>query len=768
MNDNTYSSLSNAKNVFSLKNSIRILKYFNKKDIKFNHSTKTFLDKYNKRKNNTLLISNLLNSSKKLVKSNSCYKSYTDLPKSFQYNYPYRPPRLNCNRSVNDNQKSKKDSISAYTSIDNKNELSKIQSSRNILSRKKFFKIHLKNFSFYTSVVNEAIFFDFIDGYNIKTNNKEKYNNYILNHPMDNDNELNIFQLYDMLKNFKVDYNDNNFFNDKSTYKINKFKLKNNLSVKIKISSLKLIFYKVKQRRKYHFNDTDYSFDDINNSVKPKNKNIQINKKIRFPFGFLPFFFGLNIIEFLRFLITIVDYDYSKNTFYIDDKKFTKNYKLFEKANSFFGDSSFYQQYLNKEKEYFIYDWDVKNKDKTIHYMMKILLPQIKISLGFENNTICKFFYSLGINRIIYLIKEKFQLWDFHILKYFSEFKIFRQEVNRIICDKLPYRVKSSLSCKNNNYNRINIINTMNKNILNENIKTNICKRKYNFNKINVKMNKTTQNENSFEFFFSRNINIKNEVYFFQIQIPKIHVKYYFQNLFLEKYFDLDIKRMSQINKLRKCFQIEDIIKYSMVIIDQKDKTPQIRKSFYEKKQRRSFKRSSTFKNYSASQKLNLKNASIRTSLNNSNNSIFMNSRDNNLRRSNFMSSLKNLNNETTNKDIKLNLDKYIFNFDEDILKFIKPLPDSNKNSVKQEKNKIENKRKTIKGTNKLNNKNAIQMDQTKLNVDLGRIKLIWNTNEFKENVYFFEEKESEFLLENQISVWEKYIESNFDEFKAS
>ena len=59
-------------------------------------------------------------------------------------------------------------------------------------------------------------------------------------------------------------------------------------------------------------------------------------------------------------------------------------------------------------------------------------------------------------------------------------------------------------------------------------------------------------------------------------------------------------------------------------------------------------------------------------------------------------------------------------------------------------------------------------MDQTKLNVDLGRIKLIWNTNEFKEHVYFFEEKESEFLLENQISVWEKYIENNFDEFKIS
>ena len=71
---------------------------------------------------------------------------------------------------------------------------------------------------------------------------------------------------------------------------------------------------------------------------------------------------------------------------------------------------------------------------------------------------------------------------------------------------------------------------------------------------MNTKTNGLLQNENSFEFFLSRNNNDKNEGYFFQMQIPKIHINYQFQNFFIDKYFDLDIKRMSQINKTKKIF----------------------------------------------------------------------------------------------------------------------------------------------------------------------------------------------------------------------
>ena len=759
MNGYSYTSLSNIKSTISLKNNIKIMKYFNNNNNKYTCNSRTLFDNiFNKRKNNNLMISNLLNSSKKLVKNNSYYKSYTNLPKAFRYNYPYKPPRVNSNTSTIHNPQSKKDSISAYTSLENN--LNKIQSCKREISRKNLFKMHLKNFNFNNNNVNEAIFYDFIEGHNINSNHKEKYNNYLLNHPMDNDNELNIFQLFEMLKSFKVDYNDNNFFNDKSTYKINKFKLKNNISVKIKISSLNIKFYKVKQKKKFLFNGKEFSFDDLNNNIKSKNKKFLINTKLKLPFGFLPFFYGLNIAEFLRFLITIIDYDYTKNIFFIDNIKFIKNYKLFEKVNSFFGDNSFYQKYYDKEKEYFMYDWDVKNKNETLHYIMKIILPQIKISLGYENKTICQFFYSVRINRIIYLIREKFKLWDFHILKYFSEFKIFRQEVNRTISDTLSDEVKRFTF-----YNNKDRINNINKNLINQN--KNMFKKKYNFNKSTTKMTKIIQNKNSFEFFFSRNINAKSEGYFFQILVPKIHVKYYFQSYLIEKFFDLDIKRMSRINKLRKCFSVEDLIKYSMVIIDQKNDVPKERKSIFEHQGRRSIKRAATYKNFCCSQKLNLNNASIRTSLTNLNNPIFANNRNKSIRGSNYISSIKNMSNEAyNNKDIKLNLDKYIFNFDDDILKYIKPLAEKKK----EENKKIENKRKIIKVKENINvtRRNSIQIDKNKLNVELGKIKLIWNTNDSKENVYFFKEIESEYLLENPIFLWEKYIENNFEEFKSN
>ena len=756
---NSYSTKNKVKSANILKNNVRILKYFKNTY----NSDNSLFPKVEVRKNNNSLISNLLNTSKKLVKNNSKYKSYTELPKSFQHYYPYKPSKSRSDSfSVKKNNNSKISLISSYNVINS--DKSRKNISNTIFQKESKFKLNLKHFNFVSFNVNEDIFFDFIDGYNDNSIFKEKYNNYLLNHPIENDNEINIFQLFDMLQNYKIDYNDNNYFNENSSSKINKFKLKNNLSVKIKISSLNILFYKIKHTKKNIINNKDYLFDNSNNN-KTKNKNNSIIK-LKFPFGFLPFFYGLNNIEFLKFLIAIIDYDYSKNNFYIDFKKFMKNYRLYIKEQSFFGEASYFQTFLNKNKEFFEYNWDVKNKNNknTNHYIMRIILPQIKIGINVENKNIAKFYYSIDTHKMIYLIKKKFKLWDFHILKYFSEFKLFRQEINRIICDKLSYGIKYNF-CNEEKKSNIN-------NNINDNNKL-YYKKKFNFNKMNTKTKILGHNENSLEFFFSQNINEKNEGYFFQVQIPKIHIIYQDQNYLIDKFFDLDIKRMSQINKLRKSFQIEDIIKYSMVIVDEKFKMPIKRKaSFFENNgYRRSIKRSSTLKSDNSFQRLNLKTVSSRSSVNNTNKMISSKFKILKLNKNMNCSSINKINSEEARKDIKLNLDKYIFNFDDDILKYIKPLEEEKseknvKNNFIKYSNDI-NKRKITKekSITKRNFINGLQTNKNELNVEIGKIKLVWTCNNLKEYEYFFEEKESSYLLDNPTYIWEKYIENNLKEY---
>ena len=756
---NSYSCKNKVKSANILKNNVRILKYFKNTY----NSDNSLFPKVEVRKNNNSLISNLLNTSKKLVKNNSKYKSYTELPKSFQHYYPYKPSKSRSDSfSMKKNNNSKISLISSYNVINS--DKSRKNISNTIFQKESKFKLNLKHFNFVSFNVNEDIFFDFIDGYNDNSIFKEKYNNYLLNHPIENDNEINIFQLFDMLQNYKIDYNDNNYFNENSSSKINKFKLKNNLSVKIKISSLNILFYKIKHTKKNIINNKDYLFDNSNNN-KTKNKNNSIIK-LKFPFGFLPFFYGLNNIEFLKFLIAIIDYDYSKNNFYIDFKKFMKNYRLYIKEQSFFGEASYFQTFLNKNKEFFEYNWDVKNKNNknTNHYIMRIILPQIKIGINFENKNIAKFYYSIDTHKMIYLIKQKFKLWDFHILKYFSEFKLFRQEINRIICDKLSYGIRDSFILEEN---KTNINNNINDN------KKLYYKKKFNFNKLNAKTKILGQNENSFEFFFSQNINEKNEGYFFQFQIPKIHIIYQDQNYLIDKFFDLDIKRMSQINKLRKSFQIEDIIKYSMVIVDEKFKMPIKRKaSFFENNgYRRSIKRSSTLKSDNSFQRLNLKTVSSRSSVNNTNKMISSKFKILKLNKNMNCSSINKINIEEPRKDIKLNLDKYIFNFDDDILKYIKPLEEEKseknvKNNFIKYSNDISKRKITKeKSITKRNFINGLQTNKNELNVEIGKIKLVWTCNNLKEYEYFFEEKESSYLLDNPTYIWEKYIENNLKEY---
>ena len=738
-------------------NNVKILKYFKKKSNNKNESI--IFPKFDNKKSNNKLISNLLNTSKKLVKNNSRYKSCTDLPKSFQHSYPYILMRNRDNLSAKNqgNSISNLSLISSYNTIN----VDKIRKNNfiKLLAQDNKYKLDLKHFNFVGYNVNEDIFFDFIDGYNNNSILKEKFNNYLQNHPIENGNDINIFQLFDMLQNFKIVYNDNNFFNQNSASKINKFKLKNNLSVKIKISSLIIAFYKKKRKNINHLNNKDYLFDNSFSHHELKNKSNYLVTKIKFPFGFLPFFYGINNLEFLKFLIATIDYDFTKCIFYMDFKKFMKNYKLYKKDNIFYAENSYFQAFFNKNKEYFEYDWNIKNKynKNTNHYIMRIILPQIKININFENKSIAKFYYSIDTNKMIYLLKEKFKLWDFHILKFFSEFKLFRQEINKIICDKLSYGIKRDTNSLNedNKSNKFNNISYF--------------KKKFNFNKMNTKLNTLIHSENSFEFFFSHNERTKPEGYFLQLQIPKIHIIYQHPNYLIDKFFDLGIKRMSQINKLRKSFQIEDIIRYSVVFIDEKNnlRNESRKMSSFEKNgYRRSIKRSSTLKSNDSFQRINMKTVSTRASINNSNNMV--SNKFKILRTTKKENFIKKVNSEDSKKDIILNLDKYIFNFDDDILKFIKPLEEEKvqkENIIKC--NEVNKKKIKKENTIIFNNSNILNGIQNKKNliIEIGKIKLFFVNNDLKEYEYFFEENESSYLLDNKTYIWEKYIENNLDTY---
>ena len=753
------SSKNKLRSANNIKNNIRILKYF-----KINNKNESMLfSKFDEKKNNNLLISHLLNTSKKLVKNNSRYKSYTDLPKTFQYFYPYKPFRNGRNNTAKNNLSSNSNIsiISTYNTIN----IEKNAKANNIklIPKETKFKLNLRHFKFTSYNVNEDIFFDFIDGYNNNSQIKEKFNNYLSEHPIEKLNDINIFQLFDMLQNFKIDYNDNNFFNETSSSKINKFKLKNNLSVKFKLSSLTVVFYKKKRKNINHLNNKDYLFDNSIYVSKLKNKNNYLITKIKFPFGFLPFFYGINNIEFLKFLISIIDYDYIKCNFFMDFKKFIKNYRFYRKDHPFYGENSYLQTFYNKNKEYFEYDWDVKNKNnKNInHYIMRIILPQMKIIMYFENKSIAKFYYSVDTNKIIYLLKEKFKLWDFHILKLFSEFKSFRQEINKIICDKLSYSIKNNnLKVENKSYISYNNLSYYKKN--------------YNYNKMNTKLNTLIQNENSFEFFYSHNLKTKPEGYFFQFQIPKIHIVYQNGNSVIDKSFSLGIKRLSQINKLRKSFQIEDIIRYSMVVVYKKNNDSNKRKfsTFENNGYRRNLKRSSTLKSNDSFQRINRKTVSTKINDNNITNNTFNRLK---VRQTSKRESIRKIKKQDLNKDIKLNLDKYIFNFDEDILKFIKPLEEKNQNEIIKEKimkyNDDISKRKGIKENSLIFNKSINQnVTQNKygLNVEIGKIKLVFTNNDLKKYEYCFEDEDNSYLLDNTTNIWEKYIENNLDKYKSN
>ena len=97
-------------------------------------------------------------------------------------------------------------------------------------------------------------------------------------------------------------------------------------------------------------------------------------------------------------------------------------------------------------------------------------------------------------------------------------------------------------------------------------------------------------------------------------------------------------------------------------------------------------------------------------------------------------------------------MDKYIFNIDESILKFI-DIKDIHKND-KNDNNKINDNKDNIFNNNDTNKKLMINIDN---------LELSWTNKEGLTNSYKFDKKVSQELLDFPQNKWRAYVENNIE-----
>ena len=593
-------------------------------------------------------------------------------------------------------------------------------------------KIKKNNFSFSFSKnhINELIFLNFIDNFNNNINLIHNYNEYKTKYFIDINHDNNKLYLKKLFNEAIFDEKIlNEYFTPKYTTKKNTFKI-NNLNVTIKLTSLTLCFYEISKIKSfssekifesYHI-DTDYEIK-------------KIITKIRFPFEFLGFFYGINFEDFQKFLLSVIEFDYEKNNFFINSN-FVKKIEYCKGAHYFYNEYSYIETFNDKNsKEYFKCHWDINTGKGIKTFIIKITPPQMNIDLKIKNKKKTRFYSNIDIKTMGYFLKEKFDDWDFYILNYFSEFKLFRNQVNIHLSDK--YLENSFFVIEENKENKENKI--------------------FNLNKTTTILNTKKKDKHIYSFFYSQIALKEKQNYLFEIKIPQINIIYNQPNYKLEKTFDLDIKRMAQLNKLRKNFNQEDLIKYGLIYIKETKKD-------IEKKMSNS--------KFLINQKAIHRSNTFNQDVMNKNSSDHLNSNKKFIKKT---SPKKWLNNEEKEvKDIKLNIDKYIFNFDEDILKLIKNENYNKYNNINSNINlrKIQNQRQFKKSIFKNSNNNKLNKNldylagmNKKLEIVVGTVVLDWANHAAKRKTIIFDKKESEKLLDLPLMKWRDYIEKNINKY---
>jgi hypothetical protein len=221
---------------------------------------------------------------------------------------------------------------------------------------------------------------------------------------------------------------------------------------------------------------------------------------------------------------------------------------------------------------------------------------------------------------------------------------------------------------------------------------------------------------------------------------------------------------MSQINKLRRSFRPEDIIKYSMIIIRSKQKVNDMLSESVKPKRNYTSK-------FSSRRNSTIVSKDKTTSNKNNKHHIKREAVKGNIKFN------KNYNNEEYIKDIKLNLDNYIFNLDESILKFIKV----KENKINKMNNNLEeflnknNKESEDKNKNIKDNLNQKNIDfiirdnkdqnanNNKIEIEIGTIQLSWTDQEALTKNIFLDKKQTEYLLDIPTFKWKFFVEKHIE-----
>ena len=361
------------------------------------------------------------------------------------------------------------------------------------------------------STINAKSFLIYIDQFNNMDWAIHKYITYKEIYFVDKNKDGNKKLLEQYVNNYYYNEIKLNLLEDNAIYKKENIFTIKNIEVKLKCNPLVLTF-----------------FDENGNK----------NTKIKFPFNCLPFFYGINFENFKLFFYSVIDFNYKKNIFKLNQIKFNNVF------NSTLANNKLYDKdclLLNYNKiPNFDFDWII-NKDNIIKkFQLKIIMPKIKVRFKYLNNTKTSIIKSLDTTHMSYLVLEKFKDWDLFLLNSFCIIKEFRKRINQSLC-----------------YNPI-----MN----NKNIKLDLDEQ-------NLKLNKLKENQFSFIFFMTLFDELGGKNYYFQINCPKIQINYVIDGIKpYEKIFDLKIKEAIQLNKMRKSFWPEDMINRCLVIEEKQTK----------------------------------------------------------------------------------------------------------------------------------------------------------------------------------------------------
>ena len=508
----------------------------------------------------------LLKKSKQLVLNNNNYNNYSKFYHSFTTRFTYKLPNL----SIYPMQKNS-EIISLGEIKKNKEENKDTKIFQPILEYKKYTTISYKeknenskensNSKLNSSnqeTINEKIFLNYIDKFNNMNNVMHNYITYRITYYVNQLDEIKY--LMSIIQKQKEDLNINIFDDKEINCKLNIFNIYNDIQIKLIFNSIII-----------------YIYDSNNKKVE----------KIKFPFCFVPFFYGISLQQFKLLLIQIIDFNKEKNILFINKEKLKNKFKEFLEEKSFYNNLSFINNY--KKVSEFNFNWLVNFDNNYIKFKLLIKLPHFKTRIKFSNGNKLTFFKTIEIKHISYLIKENYKDWDLFLLNTFCIYKDFRYLINNALSYNNEY--------KNNNY--------------------------INFDENKSKLNFNNNMKNSLEFYIVEKD--KNNIFknlYFKISSPYVEISYIkpniLENLISSKKIQLTFKEAIQLNKLRNSWYPEEIIKKCCII---------------------------KYNNYN-----------------------------------NFLTKKNYKDNINDNNEIDLNLNKYIYGFDETILKFIKrskfPIPD--------------------------------------------------------------------------------------------